>query len=164
MSMSEEEKKAIEKTLVETIHNYEEYYKGTETILPQISEDYKNANIILNLIDTQQETLRKQSYTNKKLRNKIKTVRKERNRLQKELEYYKDKKQLEIDTAEEVLKWKGIYHLLSRKINGVLEDKIKNKIKELKEQLEHTNTMEWQEIIKKQIQVLEDSLKESDIE
>ena len=68
MSMSEEEKKAIEKTLVETIHNYEEYYKGTETILPQISEDYKNANIILNLIDTQQETLRKQSYTNKKSR------------------------------------------------------------------------------------------------
>ena len=55
--MTEEEKKAIEEILVETIHSYEEYYKGTESILPQISKDYKNANIILNLINKQQKEL-----------------------------------------------------------------------------------------------------------
>lgn len=65
--MSEEEKKAIEKTLVETIHNYEEYYKGTETILSQISEDYKNANIILNLIDRLQKE-------NNKLKKEIENI------------------------------------------------------------------------------------------
>ena len=47
------------------------------------------------------------------------------------------------------------------KKNFVNKDKIKDKIEELEEQLENTNTIEWQEIIKKQIEVLEDLLKEN---
>lgn len=56
--MTEEEQKAIEKLEIE----------GTEN-------NYLEVKIVLDLIDKQQETLRKQSYTNKKLRNKIKTIR-----------------------------------------------------------------------------------------
>ena len=67
--MTEKEQKAIEKLEIE----------GTEN-------NYLEVKIVLDLVDKQQETLRKQSYTNKKLRNKIKTVRKERNKLQKELD------------------------------------------------------------------------------
>lgn len=71
--MTEEEQKAIKKLEIE----------GTEN-------NYLEVKIVLDLVDKQQETLRKQSYTNKKLRNKIKTVRKERNKLQKDIEI-KDK-------------------------------------------------------------------------
>lgn len=71
--MTEQEQKAIEKLEIE----------GTEN-------NYLEVKIVLDLVDKQQETLRKQSYTNKKLRNKIKTVRKERNKLQKDIEI-KDK-------------------------------------------------------------------------
>lgn len=39
-------------------------------------------------------------------------------KLQKELEQAISIKQIKIDTAKEVLKWKGKYHLLSRKIKG----------------------------------------------
>lgn len=49
--MTEEEQKAIEELLLETVKNYEEYYKDTEAlILTEISRDYKNSKIILNLI------------------------------------------------------------------------------------------------------------------
>lgn len=46
-------------------------------------------------------------------------------KLQKENEELKSKKQLEIDTSEEVLKWKAKYHLLSRKIDVISKDKIR---------------------------------------
>lgn len=49
-------------------------------------------------------------------------------RLQKENTELKSKKQLEIDTSEEVLKWKGKYHLLSRE-NQELKDRIREFIK-----------------------------------
>lgn len=49
-----------------------------------------DVDIALNLINKQQEIIKNQSYTNKKLRKKIKTIRKERNKLQKELDL-KDK-------------------------------------------------------------------------
>lgn len=71
--MTEKEQKAIEKLEIE----------GTEN-------NYLEVKIVLDLVDKQQETLRKQSYTNKKLRNKIKTVRKERNKLKADIEI-KDK-------------------------------------------------------------------------
>lgn len=47
---------------------------------------------------------------------------------QKELEQEKEKNK-ELET--EVVHWKGKYHLLSRKIDVVAKDKIKEKIKEL---------------------------------
>lgn len=37
-------------------------------------------------------------------------------KLQKENEMLKSKRQLEIDIAQEVLRWKGKYHLLSRRM------------------------------------------------
>ena len=94
--------------------------------------------------------------------NKIQEMAKEIDKLQKELEQEKEKnnRQLEIDTAEEVLKWKGKYHLLSRKINGVLEDKIKDKIKEYQNKLctdiEEEKVAEYENII----EVLEELLEE----
>ena len=81
-------------------------------------------------------------------------------RLQKENEYLRER--------EEYLEKRrsDIINTFQNKVTGttIPKDKIKDRIKELKEQLEHTNTMEWQSIIKKQIEVLEDLLKESDIE
>lgn len=78
--MSEEEKEAIEevKKQIEEVHNLNE--------LNIFMTDSTTLKIILNLIDRLQKIIKKQSYTNKKLRNKIKTVRKERNKLQKENE------------------------------------------------------------------------------
>ena len=56
--MTEEEQKAIEELLLETVKNYEEYYKDTEAlILTEISRDYKNSKIILNLISKQQSDI-----------------------------------------------------------------------------------------------------------
>lgn len=87
--------------------------------------------------------------------------KKEYEKLQKEI----TKKQIEIDTAEEVLKWKGKYHLLSRKINGVLEDKIKDKAKFLDKNIE----LQWASTSYNEIdiekyqyakEILEDLLKE----
>ena len=86
-------------------------------------------------------------------------------RLQKELEQEKEnnEKQFKIDTAEEVLKWKGKYHLLSRKINGVLEDKIKDKIKELEEETKEIFDKYGDMVENKAIQVLKELLKENKI-
>lgn len=46
----------------------------------------KERKLLREAINKQQEIVKNQSYTNKKLRNKIKTVRKERNKLQKKLD------------------------------------------------------------------------------
>lgn len=50
--MTEQEQKAIEELLLEIVEIYEEYYKDTyeALILTEISRDYKNSKIILNLI------------------------------------------------------------------------------------------------------------------
>lgn len=54
--MSEEEKEAINKLLLEIIKNYEEFYKDINVKeLNFISEDYKNAKILLNYIDKLQK-------------------------------------------------------------------------------------------------------------
>ena len=83
--MSEEEKEAIENTkkkIEATQKGLEEgRYYGERFNLEQ---DIKREQVLLNYIDKLQKIIKKQSYTNKKLRNKIKTVRKERNKLQKE--------------------------------------------------------------------------------
>lgn len=86
-------------------------------------------------------------------------------KLQKELEQEKSRKQLEIDTAEEVLKWKGKYHLLSRKINVVSKDKIKDKMNYLEKNIElqwaSTNYNEIDvEKYQYALEILEDLLKE----
>lgn len=64
----------------------------------------------------------------------------------------KSEKQLKIDTAEEVLKWKAKYHFLSRKIGVVSKDKIKSQIELFKKEGSQTSL-----II---ASVLEDLLKE----
>lgn len=79
--LSEEEKKAIKKFEKLNINHF-----NNETINKNDLLSYYDGIIILNLIDKQQEIVKNQSYTNKKLRNKIKTVRKERNKLQKKLD------------------------------------------------------------------------------
>lgn len=79
--LSEEEKKAIKKFEKLNINHF-----NNETINKNDLLSYYDGIIILNLINKQQEIVKNQSYTNKKLRNKIKTVKKERNKLQKKLD------------------------------------------------------------------------------
>lgn len=63
-------------------------------------------------------------------------------RLQKELEEEKEKnnRQLQIDTAEEVLKWKSKYYLLSRKIDVVSKSTLEEYKQELEETKKHLNS------------------------
>lgn len=95
--MSEEEKK-----IIETVENFIKYYKkneqtGNRANLDVLREECNAIEFILNKYDKQQkdiqdlldiikkknEIIKKQSYTNKKLRKTLKTVRKERNKQNK---------------------------------------------------------------------------------
>jgi len=73
--------------------------------------------ILVNYIDKLQKELEEKTIILMVGADKVK-------QLEKENEELKSKKQLEIDTSEEVLKWKGKYHLLSRE-NTELKEKIK---------------------------------------
>ena len=87
---------------------------------------------LLNYIDKLQTKYEKQKKINLEQNQFIDTLKTNIIKLQKENEELKSKKQLGIDTSEEVLKWKGKYHLLSRE-NQELKEKIENEIKELEE-------------------------------
>ena len=87
--MSEEEKFVI-KTLKDSQNAYIE---NTKIKKVELSTD--EAKVVLNLIEKQNIIIKRQSYTNKKLRKTLKTVRKERNKQNKII--YKMAKMLEKD-------------------------------------------------------------------
>ena len=69
---------------------------------------------------------------------------------------------------KEILHWKGQYYLISRKINKPLEDKIKEKIKELKNDKNIVNSVYWDGedddyIQDYQIKVLQELLEEENV-
>lgn len=94
--MTEEEQKVIENIEKELNKKYEvvPLYKDFSINSPMniVQKHYNDTDIkiILNLISKQQEIIKNQSYTNKKMRNKIKTVRKERNKLKANIEKIQD--------------------------------------------------------------------------
>ena len=91
----------------------------------------RKIEIILNLINKLQKENEESKELYDKLFNGYNKLVQEHLELEKENEELQNKKQLEIDTLEEVLKWKAKYHLLSRKIDVISKDKIREKIKEL---------------------------------
>lgn len=99
--MTEEEKEAIEETRLVVEHFDDENYI--------ISYRHENLNVLLNLIDKLQQIIKKQSYTNKKLRNKIKTVRKERNKLQKENQELKEENEKINKAADKMYEYISYY-------------------------------------------------------
>ena len=99
--MTEEEQKAIEyfehkvknklPLYEETYINGKSYRRNILQLETNFTEEQANkTQIILNLISKQQTIIKQQSYTNKKMRNKIKTVRKERNKLKANIEKIQD--------------------------------------------------------------------------
>ena len=163
-NLSEEEKKAKLKSLIEEyeICFKESKYEGNIEEYKSLKETHKLLKDILELIARLQKENEELNLENQALYESINCnddnmLARRYEKLQKELEQAKSRKQLEIDTAEEVLKWKGKYHLLSRKINGVLEDKIKDKIKELLKEYKDTGYYELE-------RVLEDLLRENNNE
>lgn len=117
--MSEEVKEAIIK--LKHYANITTHWKQEEFTDSEIDNYIKLA---LNYIDKLQTKYEKQKRINLEQNQFIDTLKTNIIKLQKENEELKSKKQLEIDTSEEVLKWKGKYHLLSRE-NAELKEKIK---------------------------------------
>ena len=144
--MSEEEIIRIVSNLIN------EVFTGKLINMTKMTESYEtNRQAIQGLLDLYNKEKENSKYYKEELDTYYKMYLREKEN---------NEKQLKIDTAEEVLKWKSKYHLLSRKINGVLEDKIKDKIKELEEQCETELLTTWLEA---KIEVLEDLLKENNI-
>lgn len=73
--MTEEEKKAID--------FFKNQLKDTKTNYTSMYYHVNNLELVLNLIEKQEKIIKEQSYTNKKIRRTLKTVRKERNRQNK---------------------------------------------------------------------------------
>ena len=73
--MLEEEKKAID--------FFKTQLKNTQTNYTSMYYYVNNLELVLNLIEKQEKIIKDQSYTNKKIRKTLKTVRKERNKQNK---------------------------------------------------------------------------------
>ena len=73
--MTEEEKKAID--------FFKNQLKDTQTNYTSMYYHVENLELVLNLIEKQEKIIKEQSYTNKKKRRTLKTVRKERNKQNK---------------------------------------------------------------------------------
>lgn len=134
-NLSEKEKYAIKelteiKELVEEDLQYA-HYKVTAT-LNKI--DLKSLVIVLNLLEKQDKIIKQQSYTNKKIRNKLKTVRKERNKQQKEIEQEKEKNK-ELDATLKQTQDSWYEDTKKIELNNECEIALNNRIIDLENEL-----------------------------
>lgn len=150
ITMSEEEKKAIE-----TVESFIKYYKtneqtGNRANLDVLREECQAIEFILNKYDVTQKELNS-------LKEIEKSHQEENGKLRVELEQEKERNELFVASGNNINLERHI------KNNYISKDKIKEKIEELeKEQKEYKNSQEWeiQDDIVAQINILKDLLEE----